>query len=392
MLARRRPMRWPAAAVVLAAGVLALPPVAAASWTTTGSMSVPRAQSHTLTTLTDGTVLVAGGLPGTTATAATAVAERYDPATGTWTQTGSSLVPRSRHIAALLPDGRVLIAGGIVSPGGVPATAASSELYDPVTGTWSPTGRLNRPRYNAQATSLADGRVLVSGGAVDEQAPFTEKSAEIYDPATGAWTLVRPMANARYVHRQTTMADGRVMVSGGSILGHCSARDSAEVYDPAADRWTSVESMPEAHTTQVSELLPGGRVLVAGGWSLPQKGCSSDGRLRTSTNASTVFDPLTRHWSATAPMQVARAASASTALADGRVLAAAGTVGGETGNTRTATAEVFNPALNAWTSAGSLAVARSGSRAALLLDGRVLVAGGIAPPSVPQSSAEVFTP
>lgn len=175
------------------------------------------------------------------------------------------------------------------------------------------------------------------------------------------------------------------------MASHCTARDTAEVYDPVADTWTMTGGLPEAHQSHSQALLPDGRVLVAGGWSLPQRGCTSDGRLRNSTTASIALDPLTLAWIPTGPLNVARAASATVRLGDGRVLAAAGIVGGEDSNTRTASAEIFDATLGGWALTDSLAVARSGPRGALLAGGRVLVAGGNAN-SGPQASAELFTP
>ena len=363
---------------------------AAGTWEQVGDMAVARAQSHTLTALPDGRALVVGGLVGANAELATRVTELYDPATRSWSPTGDLLVARSRHIASLLPDGRVLVAGGLANlPDGTSAVTATAELYDPATGHWSATGSMRRPRANFAAATLVDGRVLVTGGVVDT-APFTEKSAEIYDPATRAWSPVAKMANGRYVHRATALADGRVLVAGGSEASHCTARDTAEVYDAAIDAWVTVTSMPEAHTTHIQERLPDGRVVVAGGWSLPQRGCGSDGRIRNSTSASNLYEPLAGTWTPTSPLNVARAASATLSLADGRVIAAGGAVGGEDRNTRTDTAEIFAPTIGAWVLTGSMVKARSAGRGALLHDGRVLVAGGNAPG--PQASAELFTP
>ena len=110
---------------------LAFPILIDPSFTTTGSMATGR-ELHTATLLPSGKVLVAGGTNGS----ALASSELYDPSTGTWTATGSLGAARNRQTATLLPDGKVLVAGG----GGSSGDLTSSELYDPATGTWTAHG------------------------------------------------------------------------------------------------------------------------------------------------------------------------------------------------------------------------------------------------------------
>src|SRR5829696_10487508 len=141
--------------VVAVSAVLVLLAIAPAgapttgSWSPTGSMAIARSQSFTLTLLPDGHVLVAGGLTGTSPTAATEKAELYNPSTGMWTPTSDMSLQRSRHVAALLPDGRVLVAGGLLSNGTV---SSAAELYDPAKESWSAAAPMNVPRANFVAT------------------------------------------------------------------------------------------------------------------------------------------------------------------------------------------------------------------------------------------------
>src|SRR5262249_29852764 len=127
------------------------------SWIPTGSLNIPR-YGHTGTLLPNGKVLVAGGRNGNSPSNFLSSAELYDPVTGIWSVTGSLNVPRYLHTATLLSDGKVLVAGGI---GGPRAILNNAELYDPATGTWSVTAALNTGRTNHTATLLPDGKVLI---------------------------------------------------------------------------------------------------------------------------------------------------------------------------------------------------------------------------------------
>ena len=171
----------------------------------TGSMVAneggPLGQSATL--LADGRVLFAGGC--------TTAAELYDPATGTFTPTGSMAETRAASAATLLIDGRVLFTGGYnCAPAGQDGTWASAELYDPTTGTFSPTGSMAAPRQQHAATRLADGRVLIVGG-LSGSPPATAgevilasyrtaevdaflATAEVYDPNTRKFSKTGSMS------------------------------------------------------------------------------------------------------------------------------------------------------------------------------------------------------
>jgi Kelch motif len=158
----------------LAAGLALVEPCAGDpfSFSDTGSLGNER-DSHTATLLPNSKVLVAGGYDGNSL----ASAELYDPASGTWTATGSLATARYAHTATLLQNGKVLVAGGYGSGGSTP----SAELYDPVTGTWTATGGLATARYVHTATLLQNGKVLVAGGS---NSGGYLVSAELYDPGT----------------------------------------------------------------------------------------------------------------------------------------------------------------------------------------------------------------
>src|SRR6266571_8487289 len=146
---------------------------AGASWRYTGNLNFARAV-HTATLLPNGKVLVAGGSDLESA-------ELYNPTTGVWINTGNLNAARSEHTATLLPNGKVLIVGGTVGGPEDVVSVNSAELYDPATGTWSSTGNLNTARSQHTATLLPNGKVLIAGGG-DYVGGFFHKfnSAEVY--------------------------------------------------------------------------------------------------------------------------------------------------------------------------------------------------------------------
>lgn len=360
--------------------VATLDPDDASAWVATGNMLTPRSM-HTATLLLNGTVLVAGGLAGSEESLASA--EIYDPATGTWTATGEMADARAVHSAIRLPDGRVLVAGGTPSNSSA-RYLASAELYDPVTGTWTATQDMALERINHTATLLADGRVLVAGGAESKDgqivAPFRYNrltSAELYDPVTGTWTATGHMTRARDAHSATLLPDGRVLVAGGADRDRLGA---AELYDPATGTWTGTGNLPEPYGGHTAMLLPNGTVLVAGGDAPSGPGA------RGWPHAA-IYDPVTEMWAAVGDMITAPLGHTATLLPDGRVLVSGGRVHGGLESANFDVVEVYDLVTGRWTATASMAAARSGHTATLLPDGRVLVSGGDQ-----LSSAELYDP
>jgi WD40 repeat protein len=367
---RRTSLVLVAAALVsllaLAAGVGAFlrshpaPPVRPAVWSVTGTM-INDHVLHTATLLSDGKVLVAGGVtegdePGH--------AELYDPASGSWTATRQMSAGRHVHTATLLPDGRVLVAGGEASP-------TTTELYDPRTRSWIAAASMIHGRVGHTATLLPDGRVLVAGGA-------GTAVAELFDPSTGTWTATGPMVHEHDRHTATLLRDGTVLVAGGGQTA------VAELYDPRTDTWTATGPMAHGHWDCTATLLPDGTVLVAGG---------------ESTRSAELYDPHTGLWTETGSMSF-YAQHTATLLPDGLVLVTGG--GGGNGSLEEAAqvegvdfakpAELYDPRTGTWTKTASMSIKRGGHTATLLPDGRVLVAGGWGDNSVVLRSAELYQP
>lgn len=202
----------------------------------TGSLMAAR-EFHTATLLANGTVLIAGGDIGNTSLAS---AEIYDANVGLFYPTGSMGAARTSHTATLLPasavrpHGKVLVAGGGSNSG--PPAFASAELYDPDTGLFSPTGSMSTARWNHTATLLPayemrpHGRVLLAGGDGGSFSSGLLANAELYDPDTGTFSPTGSMSTLRHQHSATLLPNGKLLVAGGDNFPNALA--SAELYAP----------------------------------------------------------------------------------------------------------------------------------------------------------------
>lgn len=218
----------------------------------------------TATRLADGRVLVAGGLKSDAS--AFEEVEIYDPVADTWASAAPMIDARARHTATLLADGRVLVAGGVGLWNDTGALA-TAELFEPVHGFWTPAGKMAAPRGQHSATLLADGRVLIAGGEGLNGSLVFPAAAEIYTPATGAWTAAAALHAPRAGHAAAALRDGKVLVAGGHVGADTLRLDSVELYDPGADAWTDDAPMHVARDYAGVALLGDGRLLVAGGSS-----------------------------------------------------------------------------------------------------------------------------
>lgn len=241
---------------------------AAQRFTRAGDLQVRHNGLGSGTLLADGRVLLTGGgVPGIDET------EVYDPTSRAWTKGSPLGTARRLHTATLLRDGRVLIAGGfvccVVEGQTVSETSTDSvELYDPATGKFTPTGSMAVARGLHQATLLPDGKVLVSGGVGNVSPPGTPgpERAEVYDPSTGTFTAAGDLEIARSLHSAILLTDGRVLVVGGvAELGDRRAVALTELYDPTTNAWAHGPSLQAAPRGATATLLGNGRVLIFGG-------------------------------------------------------------------------------------------------------------------------------
>jgi len=299
-------------------------------------------------------------------------AEIYDPSTGAWSSAGALPASRGSNggaggrlpTATRLADGRVLVAGGSV--GNRPL--GSALLFDPTTATFSPTGAMIVARSDASATLLPDGRVLIVGGNAATPASPPQgvalASAELFDPATGRFTATGSLRTERYSHAATLLADGRVLVAGGANgIGQAL---STELYDPETGTFSLGALAGSTHST--AALLPSGRVLLGG--DQPEV---FDPSATEPVRPSPAAD-LNRTFLRTADPIQDRVGHTATKLRDGRVLIVGGEA---PDGTALSSAEIYDPQSGTFASTGSLHAERLFHTAVLLPDGRVLIAGGL---------------
>jgi phosphohistidine swiveling domain-containing protein len=326
-------------------------------FTRTGTMTAARTK-HTATLLKNGKVFIAGGSSSGTTLAST---ELYDPGSGTFTATGSMSVARSGHTATLLTNDKVLVTGG----GG----GAIAELFDAATGTFTATGSLTVARSENTATLLQNGKVLIAGGYSGTDALA---SAELFDPATGRFTATGSLTVARRQHAATLLQNGMVLLAGGFVpptsTGNNDGLVNAELYDPATATFTATGSMRAPRSSLTATLLKSGAVLVAGG---PH---GFEGYFPS--NVQDLYDPATGKFSSTGLMTAARAFCATTLLPSGLVLITGGYQGGGSYSIFLTSAELYDPGTGTCTATASMAAERELHTATALPDGTVLIAGG----------------
>ena len=308
-------------------------------------MAEPR-RDHAAVLLDDGTVLVVGGTRTTP--------ELYDPSTGIFTVLGR---PNCAHVqgfvATPLPDGSVLV----LSAGANPRCA---ETYDPTTGMFTRTGTPNADHNYGSATLLGDGRVLVAGGRHSFPSPDESHTiAEIYDPATGIFTLTGSLNEHRNAHAAVLLPNGKVLIVGGSQTttpGYGKGLDVAEIYDPAIGDFSVVGKMAFSCSTHLYWsgviLLTDGTVLVAG--------CAAA--------SAEIFDPASNTFSRTEDMVTQHSGHTATLLPDGTVMVAGGSLN--------PAVELYDPVTGRFSSHSSFPEARQQHTATLLPTGEVLIIGG----------------
>jgi hypothetical protein len=306
-------------------------------------------------------------------------AEIFDPSSGTFSVVGRLAVARGYHAAVRLPDGRVLVTGGAIDGALVTATA---EVFDPVTGTFTLASRMTVPRSLHSMTTLTDGTVLVVGGVTtgDASEGFDGlpdvASAEIYDPGADRFTATASLLTERSGHSATLLRDGRVLVAGGTNAD--GEPRTAELYDPRSERFERAGSSTEGRFASWLLPLSDDRVLFVGN-TLSEAGeaVRTDvwTALRKGVAAPAAAIEPSQSFAAFVTTVGQREGHSTTRLADGRLLIAGGRDPGGAEETSWS-AIILDPRTGATTRVGDMHAGRVNHAAVLLPDGRVLMAGG----------------
>ena len=353
--------------------------------------------THQAVLLNDGRVLVGGGFTGVAnnnfiAPFPLGLVQLYDPETGMWSIVEPLQGPGVLYSAIELEDGRFLFTG----LGGDDEGMAS--LFDPASGSWTSLPGLSSQRGLPNLVLLDDGRVLVAGGldfsgSTSSYSPEIVNSVEIFDPTTGDWQQAAPMNKVSEDQWLFSLNDGRVMAMGALDDGSSDATAHAEIYDPAADTWTLVSSLEPYYAPTDAVQLSDGRLLVFGALSSYRSMSSQNGKTvhvelpdGRQLNAeqfaeqfpeAKIYDPATDAWTPAGRMALTRVDASLTLLPDGCVLMAGGEDPAGSEYVLYSTTEIFDPVTSAWSPGPDLSEPRSDHSATLMPDGRILLVGGI---------------
>ena len=300
-------------------------------------------------------------------------------------------VARAGQAAVRLRDGRVLIMGGYVPFKGkcpmacIAPTTASVEVYDPSTGKFSANGSLAEPRTDGEALLLNDGRVLVAGG--NGEYGDSLSTIEFYDPAHGNSVVVEPPAGIELPSDPTValLADGSVLIAGGSNQFGTSASNATLIFDPASGGFSKGPLMSKSRQGATATLLDDGRVLIVGGDDY-------QGGYGYTNNNAELIDP-SHALSRSTLLVLQHSPVTSTLLSDGRVLVTGGGPN-DTGAdcTTPPVSEVFDPTTETFTSVGPMSLPPAGSAAITIPDGRVLLFGTLDSKCAAVGTVEAFDP
>ena len=375
---------------------------------------------HQAILLGDGRVLVGSGFTGVAnndfiAPFPSSAVQVCDAIKEECTLLESLVSPGLMYSLVRLTDGRALAVG----LGSQDGSFGNANLFDPQTSSWTALTSAPRDRALSNLVLLKDGRVLVVAGLdfSGSSSPDVFREVDIFDPTTQEWHKAAPM-NQAFLETDSgplviTLEDGRVLALGeregdfGGSVAH------AEVYDPTSNTWSTLDGLDELYSASGGARLLDGTILVLGGTPLGKiVFISQDGsqlsaeEKKAKTEArlphSMTYDPVNQAWTPAGSMQYPRNGATVTTLPDGRVLVSGGTARQESlfeqgEGELIAFTELYDPATNTWSVGPELAIPRTNHTATALLDGRVLMTGGIGiePRSgerYPLASVEIIDP
>jgi len=342
-----------------------------------GPLDNPR-EFHTATVLSDGRIMLVGGVNDLNGDLEPTAAI-FTPATATFSQTtGTPISPRYYHSATLLPNGQVLLAGGIGGPAGI---LAAGESFDPPSGLFLASGALGIPRYNHTATLLQTGQVLVTGGI--DAWNNTQGSAELFNPQAQSFSPSNgTLATPRTQHTATLLPNGQVLLAGG-LDPNGNSLASAEIYDPPSDQFlTAPAAMNSSRYGHTATVLPNGQVLLVGGYGQDYY---------QGVGSAELYDPPSgMFFYVGGPMSTPRVFHTATLLANGTVLITGGL---NPLGTSVATGELFDPSTGLFTPVPTpMFTARASHTSSPLPSGQVLLAGGMNVNSYPVAIPELYDP
>lgn len=328
-------------------------------WQALPAMATPRSRA-VIATMPLGWVMIAGGSHQGTVHAST---ELFDPFTGSWSAGPNLPSPRTRAAAVLLPTGRLLVTGGTdgTSPGN------NAWIFDLTAPAWTTAGALSTDRGDIAAEALPDGDVLIVGGQLNNAS-----AALVERGSPEGWSVSQPLAQARSGAGSTLLHDGRVLVAGGEVNDPVSESASSEIFAPLAGSWAAPRPMP-AHRLLFDLLtLADGRALAVGGFSSGAANCAQPA----------FFDPITATWTETGPaVAYPECALKGVLLEEGSVLACAdGYVA------------IFEPETDTWRALPDAPFECRDATHLLLSDGTALWAGGLGQSSMALRQSWLFDP
>lgn len=334
-------------------------------WENTQSLPWERA-SQSMIALPSGKILLVGGYPYAVECAL------FDPTTFQWRRTGSptTAFPTGENSLTLLPDGTVLLAGGW---GGSMGMSAVCEIYDPTMEKWSRTGDLKNRRAGHRTFLLPNGKVLIAGGhdahvQGNDQTCFSLSTCEIYDPSTKEWTYTTSLPEKPSYFGAALLPTGEIFIAGGGERDDNATPkiffNTTLLFTPGVGEWNPGGSTTGVHGFSTLSALPNGKAILIGG--------AIDCANSVQTNATELYDFASRTWATGANLLIGRDHQTATLLTTDKLLI----VGGQTGRVSTSTCEFFDYTNNTCTAAPDLALARAMHTATLLADGRLLIVGG----------------
>lgn len=359
------------------------------------NMTMPRF-IHRTAKLHDGRVLLTGGQAANApASVITNSVDAFNPADNSVSPVAPMTIRRWSHTATTLADGRVLVTGGrTASTSATGVVLATAEIYDPATNAWTETaGAMSVGRRSHAATLMPDGKVLISGGGsgVSTSSSMPLASVELFDPATGMFTVIGNMTQPRSAHSAFLLDDGTVLITGGSTgMGTLYPTTTAEVYNPADNSFTAVGPMNYSHLAQLPGKLRDGRIVLGAAY-YNDTHTSAGGVI---TAESEIYTPDTRSFTVIPRMFKPRIDIGALGLLDGTLLIAGGVTTSKTyPSIFQPTSEVYDPAAGAWKLSGIMSTGRDEFSGLLLDDGRAIISGGfVSPGAVLLRTVEVYTP